>query len=43
MDTSAIMMMLVAMLIIWGGLAVAVVRLSRSADVPSTEELHRDL
>lgn len=43
MSGSAIVMMLLAMLIIWGGLALAVVNLSRSKDTPRTEELHRDL
>lgn len=45
MSTAAILMMVLAMLVLWGGLALAVVRLSRSpedADLdPST--LHRDL
>lgn len=43
MSTSAVLMMIVAMLIIWGGLALAIFRLSRSADVPRTEEIRRDL
>jgi Putative methionine and alanine importer, small subunit len=43
MDASAVVLMLVAMLVIWGGLAVAVVNLTRSKDTPRTEELHRDL
>jgi len=43
MDASAVVLMLVAMLVIWGGLAVAVVNLNRSKDTPRTEELHRDL
>ncbi len=43
MSGSAIVMMLFAMVIIWGGLVLAVVNLSRSADTPRTEELHRDL
>jgi cell division protein FtsX len=42
-STSAVIMMIVAMLILWGGLAVAIVNLNRSADVPREEELHRDL
>ncbi len=32
MSTSAIVMMLVAMLVIWGGLALAVINLWRSPD-----------
>jgi Putative methionine and alanine importer, small subunit len=43
MGTGAIVMMLLAMLVIWGGLVLAVVNLSRSKDVPATSELHRDL
>ena len=43
MDTGAILMMLLAMVVIWGGLAAAIVNLNRSADTPTTEELHRDL
>ena len=36
-------MMLLAMVVIWGGLALAVVNLSRSEDVPTRDELRRDL
>jgi cell division protein FtsX len=43
MSTAAIVMMLVAMLVIWGGLAVAILNLNRSADVPSQDEVRRDL
>lgn len=43
MSGSAIVMMLLAMVVIWGGLALAVLNLSRSEDTPRTEELHRDL
>lgn len=43
MGTGAILMMLLAMLVIWGGLAVAIVNLNRSPDTPSRDELHRDL
>lgn len=39
MSTAAIVMMIVAMLVIWGGLVLAVVRL-RQADV---QDFHRDL
>ena len=42
MDTSAIVMMLLAMLIIWGGLAAAVVNLNRSPDLPAEEKARRD-
>jgi len=43
MSTTAIVMMLFAMLVIWGGLAVAIVNLSRSKDTPTTDEVRRDL
>lgn len=43
MSTAAIIMMLVAMLIIWGGLVLAVLNLRRSPDVPREDELRRDL
>ncbi len=44
MNTSAIVMMVIAILVIWGGLALAMLNLSRrSTDVPATGELHRDL
>jgi hypothetical protein len=43
MSGEAIGMMVLAMLVIWGGLAVAVLNLSRSKDTPTREELHRDL
>jgi hypothetical protein len=40
---TAVVMMLVAMAVIWGGLAIAIVNLSRSKDTPTAEETHRDL
>ncbi|MGH3362783.1 MAG: methionine/alanine import family NSS transporter small subunit [Nocardioides sp.] len=43
MGTGAIVMMLLAMLVIWGGLILAVVNLSRSKDLPAIDEIHRDL
>lgn len=43
MSGTAIVMMLFAMLIIWGGLALAVVNLRRSPDLPHTDEIKRDL
>lgn len=48
MSVEAIVMMVVAMLILWGGLAAAVVNLSRRPDADSDEPtdpgaLHRDL
>ncbi len=44
MNTSAVVMMVVAILIIWGGLALAMLNLSRrSTDTPDSSEVHRDL
>jgi len=43
MSGTAIAMMLVAMVVIWGGLVLAMVNLSRSRDTPRTDEVHRDL
>ncbi|MDQ4054389.1 MAG: methionine/alanine import family NSS transporter small subunit [Actinomycetota bacterium] len=42
MSIEAVIMMIVAMLILWGGLAVAIVRLNRH-EPPSLDEIHRDL
>lgn len=42
MNAPAIVMMLVAMLVLWGGLAVAIVNVSRS-DRGEVAEVHRDL
>ncbi|ANH40198.1 hypothetical protein I601_3799 [Nocardioides dokdonensis FR1436] len=43
MSTSAIVMMVVAMLVIWGGLALAIINLNRSPATPPASEVHRDL
>ncbi|BDZ56462.1 putative methionine/alanine importer small subunit [Barrientosiimonas humi] len=43
MNTSAIVMMIVAILVIWGGLGVAIVNLRRSPEAPREDELRRDL
>lgn len=43
MNTSAVILMLVAMLIIWGGLALAILNLGRSPELPRGDEVHRDL
>ena len=43
MSASAVILMLVAMAVIWGGLVVAVVNLNRSRDTPSADEVRRDL
>ena len=42
MSAAAITMMIVAMLVIWGGLAVAVMNLQRSTDLPEADETPRD-
>lgn len=42
MSASAIVMMLVAMVILWGGLALAIVNINRS-DVIEPETTQRDL
>lgn len=42
MNTEAVIMMVVAMLIIWGGLGLAVQNLRRS-NPPSPDEVNRDL
>jgi len=44
MSTEAIVMMVVAMLVLWGGLLVAVARLGRGTDAEyDPESIHRDL
>lgn len=44
MSASAIVMMIVSMLIIWGGLVVAIIHLNRSTTgLPERSEVHRDL
>ncbi len=42
MSTSAIVMMVVAILLVWGGLAAAIWSL-RNRRTPSADEVHRDL
>lgn len=42
MSADAIILMLVAMAILWGGLVIAIVRLNRH-DLPPLDDLHRDL
>ncbi len=42
MSADAVIMMLVAMAILWGGLVVAIIRLNRH-DLPSADEVRRDL
>jgi len=43
MTMSAILLMIVAMLVIWGGLVVAILNLRRSPDTVHADEVHRDL
>lgn len=44
MSTGAILMMLLAIVIIWGGLALAILNLNRrSAEPPRADEVRRDL
>lgn len=43
MSSSAIVMMVIAMLVVWGGLLLAVLNLRRSPDLPREDEIHRDL
>lgn len=42
MTMSAIVMMLIAMLVVWGGLALAIVSLNRTTR-EEPDEVHRDL
>lgn len=42
MSADAVILMLVAMTILWGGLVVAVIRLNRH-DLPPVDDVHRDL
>ncbi len=43
MSGAAIAMMVLAMLVIWGGLALAVLNLSRSPEIQDGDEAHGDL
>jgi hypothetical protein len=43
MNGDAIVMMAIAMLVLWGGLVVALLNLRRSPDLPAHEDVHRDL
>jgi hypothetical protein len=43
MNGDAIVMMAIAMLVLWGGLVVALLNLRRSPDLPAQEDVHRDL
>ncbi len=42
MSADAVILMLVAMAILWGGLVVAIIRLNRH-DLPPLDEIRRDL
>ena len=41
MNTSAVVMMVVAMVVLWGGLVLAILNISRSN--PNVADQHRDL
>jgi hypothetical protein len=43
MNGDAIVMMAIAMLVLWGGLGVALLNLRRSPDLPEQEDVHHDL
>jgi hypothetical protein len=43
MNAEAVVMMVVAMLVIWGGLVLALVNLRRNPELPTRDEVHRDL
>ena len=43
MSVEAIVMMVVAILVVWGGLVAALLNLRRSSDLPTQDEVHRDL
>lgn len=43
MSAGAILMMLLAMVVLWGGLGAAIVNLNRSSDNGEVQEPHRDL
>ena len=43
MSVEAIVMMVVAMVVLWGGLVVALLNLRRSDNLPTEDEVHRDL
>jgi hypothetical protein len=43
MSIEAIVMMVVAMVILWGGLVGALLNLRRSDALPTDEDVHRDL
>lgn len=42
MSADAVILMLIAMAILWGGLVVAIIRLNRH-ELPPVDEVHRDL
>ena len=43
MSADAIVMMVVAMLVLWGGLVLALLHLRHSDNLPTEDEVHRDL
>ncbi len=42
MSADAVVLMIVAMAVLWGGLVVAIIRLNRH-ETPALDEIHRDL
>jgi hypothetical protein len=43
MSAEAVVMMVVAIVVLWGGLVLALLNLRRSPDLPLESEVHRDL
>ena len=43
MSAEAVVMMVVAIVVLWGGLVLALLNLRRSVEVPDDNEVHRDL
>ena len=43
MNGEAVVMMVVAMVVIWGGLVLALVNLRRNPELPALDQVHRDL
>jgi hypothetical protein len=43
MSFEAIVMMVVAMVVLWGGLVLALLNLRRSDNLPTDQDAHRDL
>ena len=43
MSAEAVVMMVVAIVVLWGGLVLALLNLRRSVEAPADNEVHRDL